>query len=113
MSSNEGSGIQYVVQWYSNGWEATGNLKSTHGNPVYYSGLVVHNLWPDETCGRYSTNTTSLTAVTRGGSCTHFPTGSAADGARFRVCRDLTGLPDTCGTWSSTEWKVWTPNDSP
>lgn len=104
VSSNSGSGAQKVTTGYAHGFKATGTLKSTSGHKVYYAGLVVYNYYTDEECGRYTSNTTSTSAVSIGGTCSDGrvlpPT---ADAAKFRVCRDRTGLPDTCGSWSSKD----------
>lgn len=105
VSSNDGSGHQSLTSKYNNGWAASGKLKSTTGNKVYYAGNVIYNSYPDYDCGRYSTNTTSLSLVTRGGSCSQFPPppGPSADAAKYKVCRDRTGLPDGCGSWSGRD----------
>ena len=100
VSSGSGSGYQSVTQAYGNGWKATGKLKSTSGNKVYYQGKVVYDGTTDDKCGRYTSNTTSLTLVTRGGTCveTAFRLGTADAGA-FKICRDIPG-PDLCGPWA-------------
>ncbi|MFY1649543.1 hypothetical protein ACN27J_01425 [Solwaraspora sp. WMMB762] len=104
VSSNDGSGVQNVSTWYSDGATLTGNLRSTSGNAVYYSGQVAINNCGDSTYGRYTSNTTSTTAVTRGGTISAsiglWP--CSFEGVKARVCRDINNLPDTCGSWSTT-----------
>lgn len=67
VSSHDGSGTQSPATWYSNGAKLDGTLKSTSGNPVYYSGKVNISISSDVTVGRYTSNTTSSSSVTRGG----------------------------------------------
>ena len=104
VSSSDGSGSQSVTTWYSNGATVAGNLKSTSGSNVYYSGATVLNNCEDPVYGRYSSNTSSTTAVSRGGTFTK-SNGSwpcSFDGVKMRVCKDVNNLPDPCGGWSST-----------
>lgn len=107
VSSNEGSGTQSVNGWSDDTWSATGTLKSTSGNAVYYSGNRVYDLAPDYVCnsnseGRYTTNTASTSGVAKGGTCGAFGVFPGnVDGAQFRVCRDIQIVPDPCGSWSS------------
>lgn len=103
VSSSDGSGTQVASSFFGNGANLTGTLRSTSGNPVYYSGRVDISLAPDQTVGRYTTNTTSTTAVTRGGSVSFFPIfpPNQFQGVRARVCRDISFLPDPCGSWST------------
>ncbi len=103
VSSNDGFGQQSVNSWLSNGWTATGTLQSTHGDPVYYSGRIVYDWDADPICGRYTSDTTSLTPVSRGGTCSVFPPPlfNDVDGAKFRVCRNKPYAPDPCGSWST------------
>ncbi|MGL5824421.1 MAG: hypothetical protein ACRCYU_06230 [Nocardioides sp.] len=104
VSSNDGSGSQSVTKEYNNGWEASGTLRSTSGDRVYFSGRVVYNFYSDAYCGRYTRNTSDTSGVSRGGSCSHIPyPGPSADGARFQVCRDRRYRPDPCGSWSSED----------
>lgn len=102
VSSNDGSGTQSVDAWYPNGAMLKGSLRSTHGNPVYFSGQVVYDWEPDFIVGRYTSNTSSTSAVSRGGPVTYV---NGADGAKARVCRDRANYPDPCGSWSSTMHK--------
>jgi len=104
VSSNNGNGTQSASRWYSNGADLTGQLRSTSGNAVYYSGLVAISNATDPEVGRYSTNTSSTSYVTRGGTVSYFPIiwPSSFQGVKARVCRDINALPDTCGSWSST-----------
>lgn len=101
VSSDDGSGTQYWYQKLADGAKVTGNLKSTSGAKVYYSGRVVFDNNPDPSCGRYTTNTTSLTSVTKGGTCRVYV--SPAVGMKYRVCRDINNLPDDCGSDSSED----------
>lgn len=101
VSSSGGNGTQVVTVGYDNGFSASGQLrKASAGSPVYYSGLVVYNNSQDKSCGRYTTNTSSTTYVTKGGSCSVYNPLRDADGAKFRVCSDEYLWPDACGSWS-------------
>jgi hypothetical protein len=103
VSSDDGNGTQYRTESYSNGAKVSGNLRSTAGKPVYYSGKVVINNCGDSVVGRYTTNTTSKSYVTRGGTIASsiglWP--CSFDGVESRICRDINNLPDTCGSWST------------
>lgn len=105
VSSNDGSGTQYISTWYPCGAKTYGYLKSTSGNPVYYGGLAMFDsLISDENYGRYTSDTTSKTSVSRGG--TIGPTTSCAyrnnfTGVKTRVCRNRNNLPDPCGDWAT------------
>ena len=104
VSSSDGSGTQNVSTWYSNGATLSGNLKSTSGSPVYYSGQVAINNCEDSTYGRYTSNTTSTSLVSRGGTISAligtWP--CSFEGVKARVCKDVNNLPDPCGSWSAT-----------
>lgn len=103
VSSNDGTGTFYVQKWFTKGYERNGSLKSTHGSPVYFRGNVVFDYEPDYSCGRYTPNTTSLTAVKRQGyQCTVLAVSTASEGGNDRICRDISAAPDSCGSWSST-----------
>ncbi len=108
VSSNEGSGTQSISGWADDTWASTGTLKSTSGKAVYYSGNRVYDWAPDYLCdngdaGRYTTNTTSTSGVSKGGTCGAFGIYPGnVDGAQFRICRDIQFIPDPCGSWSST-----------
>lgn len=104
VSSSHGSGTQFRTATYNNGAKVNGTLKSTSGITVYYHGRVTY---PQIYCsatniGRYSTDTTSLTPVTRGGTITSFP-GIGCNGAdvQSRVSRNIPNFPDTSGKWST------------
>ena len=101
VSSGSGSGTQYRDRSYNNGARVTGYLKSTQGNAVYYQGRVDLGGCNDDTIGRYSSNTTSLTSVTRGGTIsTALGLTCSFQGVRSKICRDISGAPDLCGSWS-------------
>jgi hypothetical protein len=104
VSSNDGSGSQNISTWYPCGASTYGTLKSTSGNPVYYGGLSAFNNTPDEDWGRYTSDTSSRTAVSRGGRIG--PTTNCADahlftGVKTHICRDRNNFPDGCGSWAS------------
>lgn len=103
VSSNDGNGTQNPTHWYSNGADLSGILRSTHGNPVYYSGKVDISLASDQTIGRYTSNTSSTSYVSRGGTVSYFPIiwPSEFQGVEARVCRDQSFVPDPCGSWSN------------
>lgn len=103
VSSSDGSGNQSVTTKYSNGFAASGSLKSTSGQPVYFSGDVVFDSYPDSACGRYTTDTMSTTPMSRGGDCLVTTWFVNADGAKYQVCKNVSFAPDVCGSWSSTE----------
>lgn len=103
VSSNDGSGDQHLTAEYSNGWRATGTLRSTRGDPVYYSGKIVFNFSTDEYCGRYTGDVKQKYAVAAGGTCTVSPGIPSADAAEYRVCKNVNNLPDPCGAWSARE----------
>jgi hypothetical protein len=104
VSSNDGSGVQNVTTWYGNGAYLDGTLRSTHGNPVYYSGQVAINNCDDSTYGRYTGNVTSTSGMGAGGQISaligFWP--CSFEGVKARVCRDVSFAPDPCGSWSST-----------
>jgi hypothetical protein len=103
VSSNDGFGVQSPSRWYSNGAILSGDLRSTAGSPVYYSGLVVINNCGDHDDGRYTNNVTSRSATSASGTVTgtigFWP--CSFDGVKARVCRDINNLPDSCGSWSA------------
>ena len=102
VSSGDGNGTQSPTTWYANGAALSGQLRSTSGNAVYYSGKVNISLSSDVTVGRYTSNTTSTSYVTRGGTVSAvFTPPSSLQGVQARVCRDISALPDSCGSWSS------------
>ncbi|WP_410814961.1 hypothetical protein [Micromonospora sp. 067-2] len=104
VSSSDGSGTQTATTKYSNGAYLDGTLKSTSGNPVYYSGLVVLNNCGDVNDGRYTGNVTSQSGQGAGGTVSAPPPilpPCSLDGEKARVCRDKSGQPDPCGSWSA------------
>ena len=103
VSSNDGSGEQHRTTSYTNGAAVSGTLKSTSGKAVYYSGKVALSACGDKDRGRYSSNVTSSSAVTRGGTISYAPDLGARgfQGVKSKVCRDITAVPDTCGSDSS------------
>jgi hypothetical protein len=103
VSSNDGSGTQYRTVSYSNGAKVSGTLRSTSGKKVGYNGKVAVSLCSDIDVGRYSETTTSVTAVTRGGTISALilpPCGF--QGVESRVCTVRTLFPDACGSDSAT-----------
>jgi putative hemolysin len=102
VSSNDGSGSQGVTSWYNNGASLSGSLRSTHGNPVYFSGVVVYDWQTDFRVGRYTSNTSTTYSVTRGGILSYV---NGADGVKVQICRDRNNYPDPCGSYSSTMHK--------
>lgn len=102
VSSDDGNGYQNPSTWYANGATLSGALRSTSGDSVYYSGRVNISLSSDVTVGRYTSNTSSTSYVSRGGDVTAvFTPPSSLQGVRARVCRDVSFAPDPCGSWSS------------
>lgn len=98
VSANDGNGEQHRTKTYANGADVTGDLRSASGKTVYYN-------CEDPSTGRYSTNTSSTSAVTRGGTIatSWFITPPCGfQGVKSRVCTVKTGLPDPCGPDSST-----------
>jgi hypothetical protein len=99
LSSNDGYGNQHWTSHGDQSFSGTGQLESTSGNPVYLRGVVVYNNYPDYTCDRISSNTTSPTLVTRGGSCAQLLSiPPSADAAGWKICHDVTAFPDGCGS---------------
>lgn len=101
VSSNDGSGSQYINQWYGCGASTYGSLRSTSGNAVYYAGRQMFNNTTDSDVGRYTTNTTSSSLVNKGGQVGPTSTcaySSSFTGIKVRICRDRSGLPDGCGS---------------
>ena len=78
VSANDGNGEQHRTRSYSNGADVSGNLRSTSGKPVYYSGRVALSNCSDPSTGRYASNTTSTSYVTRGGTISYWPKSSWA-----------------------------------
>jgi hypothetical protein len=105
VSANDGYGWQARTASYANGAAVSGWLKSTSAKVVYYSGKVAISNCSDSDTGRYSSNTSSTDAVTRGGTITtgwfiSWPCGF--QGVKSRVCTAKTGIPDWCGSDSAT-----------
>lgn len=102
VSSNNGSGTDAITGIARTTMSSTGSMKSTSGDPVYFSGRVVYGGNTDYTCGRMAPDVTSTSLKQRDGSCTYPVQVGSLDGAKYRICRNITALPDTCGSWSST-----------
>ncbi len=103
VSSNDGSGTFGTTAWLVNGANVSGSLKSTLGNPVYQAGAVVFNRDTDDDRGRWSSDTSSTSSVTKTGSLT--TSRSGWDGVHSKICRNRNNLPDPCGSWSTTIFK--------
>jgi hypothetical protein len=103
VSSNDGSGVQNATAWLSGGIYMDGNLRSTHGNPVYYSGLIDFSQWwcDDVDDGRYTGNVTSTSGMNAGGAVQTASGACTVQGGKAKVCRDINNLPDSCGSWSA------------
>lgn len=101
VSSGSGSGSQSRTSSYSNGAKVSGTLKSTSGNTVYYQGKVALGGCNDVSTGRYSSNTSSTTSVTRGGTITTNKGICSFQGVHSKICRDVPAAPDLCGPYSS------------
>ncbi len=101
VSSGSGSGSQTRTASYSDGAAVSGTLKSTSGNAVYYQGIVDLGGCNDVGVGRYSTNTSSTSSVTRGGTISTAKGLCSFQGVRSKICRDISGAPDLCGPWST------------
>lgn len=103
VSSSDGFGYQSASTWYSDGAYMTGKLTSTHGDPVYYQGSVQYNNWPDCKVGRYTSDTRSTSAVTRGGNVIASASCSFdapyTSGIRVKVCKNNNLSPDSCGPY--------------
>jgi len=105
VSSDDGSGYQYVTSHGDQSFHSTGGLRSRSGNKVYFRGIVVYNNYPDYTCNRISSDTTSSTTVTRGGSCWQMiPIPPSSDGAGWKICRNRPFFPDGCGSMSREDY---------
>lgn len=104
VSSNDGSGVQNRVTSFQTGADVSGNLRSTAGGRVYYEGKVNYaSPCGDDAIGRYTSNTTSTTAVSSGGRITGQPGfGCGAPKVNSRISKDLTGLPDPSGPYSAS-----------
>jgi len=98
VSSNDGYGEQHSTHWYSDGAEVSGDLRSTHGDKVYYQGSVAYSLNIDYKVGRYTSDTSSTTAVTRGGTVRKGSGG--LQGVRVKVCKNNSLSPDSCGPYA-------------
>lgn len=102
VSDNDGSGSAHATHWSSSTASESGNLKSTHGASVYYQGRLVVDLNSDATCGRISQNVTSTSSKSVSGNCSIYPPEpGTVSGVKFKVCRVINNLPDSCGPWSS------------
>lgn len=104
VSSGNGYGTQWRIATYSNGVQSAGNLTSTQGYPVYYWGKVNWTQWwcSSSDIGRYTADTTSRTAVSRGGYITYWAPGfCTAKNVNARVARNIPFAPDPVGPWSS------------
>lgn len=101
--SNDGSGSHVRTATYSNGGYSSGSTRSySTSKYVYPSGKVEFSLpCTDKWMGRYAPNTNSTSYVTRGGSVTVLAPGCHFDNLRSRLCRDISGVPDPCGTASA------------
>jgi hypothetical protein len=105
MSSGNGEGQAFVQSHTGHSFFATGVLRSTSGNKVYSQGQLVYNWNTDDTCGRWTADVTSSSYQSVSGSCNgEIRIGSSADAARFKVCRNINNLPDSCGSWSAKDW---------
>lgn len=103
VSHDYGDGWQSVTSGRDYGWTATGKLRSYAG-PVYFAGNVVYDNAPDKRCGRYTSNTSSSSYVTKGGTCDKRSIPFAnADAAKFQICTDEYLWPDDCASWSRTD----------
>lgn len=78
-----------------------GKLRSTHGDPVYYNGDEVIDNAIDIGVGRYTTDTTSTSYVSKGGTIgSNNCTANPIDGIHVKVCRNKSFFPDPCGSWA-------------
>ncbi|CUR54573.1 exported hypothetical protein [metagenome] len=103
VSSSQGKGAQLVAEWHPCGLDTGGFLKSLTGKPVYFAGMTTwKDLIPDENIGRYTDDITSSEYKTNkgligtGSSCAYR---GSFTGVKVRVCRNLSHLPDPCGSW--------------
>ncbi len=101
VSSNDGKGTQFITTEYGCGSLTRGQLQSTSGNPVYYSGTVVYDNDLDEDFGRHTSDTTSSTLVGRYGTVGTTATYCGADGVKVKICRNKNNLPDSCGSFTA------------
>lgn len=95
VSSSDGSGEQHVVSWTALGANLTGVLKSTAGKPVYYQGAAT-TYGGNSGYERYTGDVTSTSNVNVGGWAGG--TVLVQTGVAVKVCRNITALPDTCGS---------------
>lgn len=105
VSSNDGSGTQSrtssITSGVSRGAVVSGTLRSTSGSPVYYQGKVAFAGCTDVGIGRYTTDTTSTSSVTRGGTISTSLVCGSFQGVKSKVCKNINNLPDSCGSDSS------------
>ena len=103
VSSSEGAGYQYRDVTYQNGASTTGSLKSLKGYNVYYQGRVNYPQWycGAVNIGRYTSNTSSSSYVSRGGVITDATLACSGPDVHSRVARDISFSPDPVGSWSS------------
>jgi len=105
MSSGDGDGYGYVQTHTNHSFYATGSLRAYTDFPVYSQGQLVYDGNTDDNCGRWTENVTSRTQKFVSGICgVDIRIGSSADAARFRVCKPIRLLPDSCGAWSAKDW---------
>lgn len=103
VSANDGSGSQTRTASYSNGAAVKGPLKSTSGKKIHYNGKVaLGNGCSDPDTGMYGFSTTSKTDVTETGTISTLTYGCPLQGVKSRICTVRSGLPDLCGSDSST-----------
>ncbi|MGL5823955.1 MAG: hypothetical protein ACRCYU_03825 [Nocardioides sp.] len=99
VSSNDGSGSQYITDSGDQSFRSDGTLKSTLGNRIYYRGIVIYNFYPDYTCNRISRIIDDRTSQNVGGACGQLsPIPPSADAAGWKICRYRRLLPDGCGS---------------
>jgi hypothetical protein len=97
VSSGDGSGTQYRAASYSNGAYADGYLRSSAGNPVYYSGKLDLNNCTDPSTGRYTGDVRTTSGIAAGGAIRGDTRTCGLQGVKARVCRNVNNLPDPCG----------------
>ncbi len=105
VSSAHGTGSQSRAESYANGARASGTLTSLQGYPVYYEGkinLTGFGCLSSKSVGRYTADTTSRSAVTRGGTIVAtLGTFCSPTSVNSRISRNISMLPDPSGNWSA------------
>ena len=80
----------------------TTKLVSRHGSPVYLQVQGVRNNFFDTDWRRMTPNSYSTTGTTMSGRFDGSTGSLGWDGVRFKLCRDISNSPDSCGPATAT-----------